>query len=317
MPVSSQLSWSGEAFGLSIRSAVPLPGLVRGVQAPGTRPLTVRIAKLDPLLADRGVRVAEWRDGSGELGLAMGQAEDGYGINVRGAGLYWLSSDGRQVTCAPPMAGATSLWRDYLMGQVLPFAALLQGLEVFHASAVELDGAVTALAGGTGLGKSTLALNLHLAGAGFVTDDVVAVELRGGEAVVHPGLASVKVRRAATDLVDVGQLGSPLSSTGEELRYVLDAARTALPLGTFCVLERSPDRSLGIEAVADPARSLLGSTFNLVVKTPERLVGQLEVCAAIASRARVLRVLVPDRPDAVIAEQLRASLSGEAAAAAR
>jgi hypothetical protein len=317
VPLNSHLSWSGEAFGLSIRSAIPLPGLVRGVQPAGTRPLVIRIAKLDPRLADRGVRVAERRDKSGELTRAIGQDEDGYGISVRGAGLYKLTSDGQQVTCAPPMAGAMSVWRDYLMGQVLPFAALLQGVEVFRASAVELDGAVLALAGGTGLGKSTLALNLHLGGARFVTDDVVAVELQGGEVVVQPGLASVKVRRAATDAVDFGQLGSPVSSSAEEVRYVLDAARTSLPLGTFCLLERSLDGSLKMEEMSDPARALLASSFNFLVTTPERLAGHLGVCAAIASRARVVRVFVPERPDAAIAAQLRSSLSGEAAATAR
>jgi hypothetical protein len=313
--ISSKLGWSGEAFGLSIRSAIPLPGLIRGVQPAGTRPLGIGVAKLDPPVAGRAERVAELRQDSGQVVLAIDQDEDGYRIDVHRAGAFWLTADGRRVTCAPPVAGASKAWRDYLMGQVLPFAALLQGLEVFHASAVELDGGAVAFAAASGLGKSTLALNLHVAGAGFVTDDVVAVDLSEGEAVVHPGLASAKVRRAAADLVDSRQLGSPAGGDSDELRFDLDAARTPLPLRAFCVLDRSPDGSLRVDEVADPARWLLASTFNLVVNTPERLAGQLEVCAAIAHGARVLRVFVPERPDAALAAELRTSLARAAAAA--
>ncbi len=156
---------------------------------------------------------------------------------------------------------------------------------------------------------------MHLAGAGFVTDDVVAVELRDGAAVAHPGLASVKLRRTAADLVDCRGLGSPASSDALELRYVLDAVRDPLPLTTFCVLDQSPDGSLSVEGVADPGRWLLASTFNFVVDTPERLARQLDVCAAIARDARVLRVFVPDRPDADLAARLRASLAQAAVVA--
>ena len=56
--------------------------------------------------------------------------------------------------------------------------------------------------------------------------------------VAHPGLASVKLRRTAADLVDCRALGSPASSDALELRYVLDAVRAPLPLTTFCVLDQ-------------------------------------------------------------------------------
>ena len=171
--------------------------------------------------------------------------------------------DGSHVTCVPAPDGDWTFTR-YLIGQVLPFAALLQGLEVFHASAVELDGSVVALAGGTGVGKSTLALNLHLGGAGYVTDDVVAVELRDGEVLAHRGLSVVKVRRAASDLVDSALLGSPALSHPHELRYLIDAVETPLPLGTFCILERSDDRSLESRKPAVPRGDFLParSTFS-------------------------------------------------------
>ena len=258
--------------------------------------------------------MAEWRDESGVTTLAIDQDERRYRFEVHGAGVYDLARDGSHVTCVPAPDGDWTFTR-YLIGQVLPFAALLQGLEVFHASAVELDGSVVALAGGTGVGKSTLALNLHLGGAGYVTDDVVAVELRDGQVLVHRGLSVVKVRRAASDLVDSARLGSPAVSDTHELRYLIDAVETPLPLGTFCVLERSDDRSIRIEEAGDSPWQLLASTFNLLVDTPERLAAQLDVCAAISRSARVLNVHVPDRPDAAVAAQLSTALARAAAAA--
>jgi hypothetical protein len=299
---SSDRFWTGEAFGLSITSAVSLPGLEPGERRHGPRPLTIELVpQLEP---GDGERVLEWRDADEVPALVIDADERGFHFDVRGSGRYELSADGRRALCAPT-PGAGFSWRRYLMGQVIPFAALLQGLEVFHASAVELGGSVVALAAGSGLGKSTLALNLHLGGAGFVTDDVLAVELHGDEPLVHSGLGAAKVRRAASELVDPARLGAPANSDAHESRYLIEPVPGPLPLGTFCALERSPDGVVRVaEAEAAPLR-LIASTFNLVVATPARLDAQLAVCAAIARRARVLTVAVPDRPDKRSAAQLR------------
>jgi hypothetical protein len=283
---------------------VSLPGLRRSVRPEGPRPLVIRVAELEPARAAGGVCIGHTFDTSGRPTVVISQVDDGYRMDVEDAGAYWLASDGTEVICAPRAPGSWS-WRRYLMGQVMPFAALLQGLEVFHASGIELDGEAVVLSGGTGVGKSTLALNLHLAGAGFVADDVVAVELCDGELVVHPGLRNVKVRRSAAGLVESRGLAPPATVDAEELRFIVNAVPEPLPLGTFCALELSPDGSLSVEPLVNSARRLLASTFNLVITTPERLASQLEICAAIGHRARALRVRVPDRPDVEVAAELR------------
>ena len=56
------------------------------------------------------------------------------------------------------------------------------------------DGVVL-LAGESGSGKTTLAAELMLAGLRFIADDVVALSLRGGELVVHPGPGLMSLRR--------------------------------------------------------------------------------------------------------------------------
>jgi hypothetical protein len=53
---------------------------------------------------------------------------------------------------------------------------------------------------------------------------------------------------------------------------------------------------------------LLASTFNLVVDSPERLVKQLDVCAAIARSCRLFCLEMPPRPGVEVARTVHAHL---------
>jgi hypothetical protein len=311
------LSWTGSAFGLSIRSSFALPGFHRGGALASGRRLDLA---LRPPTSSRpatdATRIYEWRDPTGMPVLAIDSAPPGYRFYVEGVGAYELDSSGTHASCTPdPKSGW--LWQRYLLGQVLPFAALLQGLEVFHASAVALGGGAVCFAGPSGAGKSTLAINLHLAGAGILTDDVVAVELVRGRAVVHPGPGAVKIRRAALDLVspDRASLGHLVSSDHHELRYEVAVEERPLPIRTFCLLH--PQAGLErpvIEELPGEPWPLLASTFNLLVDDADRLRAQLDVCQTIARQARMLRVRIPQRPGASVAEALAAGLAAPAVA---
>jgi hypothetical protein len=296
VPSSLHQLWSGRAFGLSIHSEFRLPGLREGVEArTGERALDIEYVSPAPLDERQvGERVCEWRDEGGRVTLGIDQTDSGYRFLVANVGLYELSGDGRRLRCRPvPAAGW--YWRRYLIGQVLPFAALLQGLEVFHASAVEIDGSAIAISGPSGLGKSTLALELHLGGAGFLTDDVLALETRDNVVLAHAGLAMTKVRRATAQ----GML---------EVRRPVMPVAEPLPLEAFCLLRPSEDESLHLtEAVHEP-RELLGATFNLVVASAERLRAQLDLCAAMAEQARLVRTAVPRTIDGRAAQQFRVQL---------
>jgi hypothetical protein len=274
---------------LAIDSEFALPGLCAGAS---------------PVDAERRVSIgllsAAALGETGGVPIRIDSGPDGHTFVVAGVGRFELSASGRRVQCRPvPAAGWE--WRRYLIGQVLPFAALLQGLEVFHASAGEIDGTAVALSGSSGLGKSALALELHLAGAGFVTDDVLAVEHIDGTVMAHPGIALSKVRRR----IPGGVL---------EVRRPVVPVAEPLPLAAFCFLHPSDDEPSLSERVAD-ARWLLGSTFNLVVDEPARLTGQIDTCAAIAAQARILDLGIPAHVDAAVAAELRAGLSAAPAPA--
>lgn len=308
-------TWTGDAFGLSLRSEFPLPGLAPGEDgADGGRGVTLALSPdpADPF--DGTERLQEWHYPDGTLGLTIDRdGERGYRFYLYGAGVFVLAADGSRVLLhLDPEFEDRWDWRRYLIGQVLPFAALLHGLEVFHASAVEIDGGAVLLAGASGLGKSTLALNMHLGGSGFLADDSVAIELDGDRLLAHPAIATAKVREGARDLLredEHGVLHEVVVADEHETRYRVQTAPGPLPFRAVCMLEpgEQPGTLAVSEGKADPWE-LLGSTFNDIIRDPTRLQGQLDLCSRIAEDVPFLRVQVGPRPGRDAADALAAQL---------
>jgi hypothetical protein len=309
-------TWSGNAFGLSLRSEFPLPGLVASEEGRFEGRRIALALSPDPADSfDGAERLQEWHYPDGTLGLTIDRdPERGYRLYLYGAGVFVLAGDGGRAILHLDRAheGAWD-WRRYLIGQVLPFAAVLQGLEVFHASAIEIDGNAVLLAGGSGLGKSTLALNMHLAGAGFLADDSVAIEPGEDRLLAHPAIATAKVREGARGLLREdagGALREVVVSDQHETRYRVETPPGPLPLGAVCMLElaEEPGSLSAGEGEADPWE-LLGSTFNDVVREPARLRGQLDLCSRIAEDVPCLRVQVGPRPGPEAADALAVCLA--------
>jgi hypothetical protein len=244
----------------------------------------------------------------GRLGLALSQhPELGYRMFAHPYGHWLFGADGRSVVAAPPGPLERWLWERFLVGQVLPFAALLQGIEGFHASAFVMDGEVVAIMGTSGAGKSSVGLNAVLGGQALFTDDVLAVETRDGQAICHPGPAMANVRDdELRSRVEHGRLGRIVGRASQTLRVQLERWPGSLPLGAVYFLDRSvPEQDApAFEPTGDP-RLLLAGTFNFVLRTPDRLAKQLDTCAQVADAARMFRVLSPRTvPAAALAEAI-------------
>jgi hypothetical protein len=278
------------AFGLEISLDFDAPGLypAKGPPAgPRTRVELVDESEIDANWHAAGSRrVLEETFGKRRLPdrTIDVHARAGYRLYARHFGVARVSRGGTRIACSPPGVAPWS-WQRFLVGRILPWASVLRGLEPFHASAVDIDGRAVAIVGHSGAGKTSLALQLTARGAGFVTDDVLAVDEQDGVLRAHPGAGIVAVRPAERAVIPRStwrRVGSVLGRSGKTYVQV-PRVDDALPLGAIYFL--AADSGPTVEAVGRPdPRLLLASTFVPGVQAPERLMRQLDVCSAIARR---------------------------------
>ena len=148
----------GVAYGLRLTGGFQAPGLWSGVGGIDMRSVRLELAApaevarswfsrgAEPLLRSPGTR--------GDPLLTLDAHPDGgHLVRADGFGAYLIDRGGRRILLAP---GPVESWRwqRLLIAQAIPVAALLQGLELFPASAVQLDGRVLAFAGASGAGKA-------------------------------------------------------------------------------------------------------------------------------------------------------------------
>jgi hypothetical protein len=313
--LASSGAWRTRAFGLDLEVDFPMPGLEPGAWAGDGRQASVRRTTEDDLRGgwdeSAAERLSELRYPDGRLAVTIDHG-GGQGFLIRASqfGLARVGADGRSADVAPEDLPDWR-WQRYLTGQVFPFLAVLQGLEVFHASAVVIDGAAVAVVAHSGSGKTSLGLNLALDGLPFLADDVLVVEPRDDTVVIHPGIGLANVRRQAAELaerVEQAGLGWRIGESEEEIRMAIRRHDEPVPLKALFYLRRLREGEGAEVELMQPVepRLLLAGTFNFVVRTPERLARQLDVCARIAQSAQVFRVASPPAVDAVaLAREIR------------
>ena len=285
----------GTVFGLDVRTDVPLSFLEHAPALATGRELTIAgwSGAEDSAWSASAEVVCDQREPDGTVSFRIeAHPADGYLIWGPAYGRHLLSRDGSHARF--PSHGATADARQRLLvAQVLPFAALLRGLEVFHASAVVRDGSAIAFVGPSRAGKTSVALELCRRGASFLADDVLTVEHTETCLLGHPGTPIAGLDHTEALRLDrAGLTGSreTVAVNARERLVRMSGAAAPAPLRALFFLERHPAGPARprFEPAAD-AQLLLASTFNSVLTTPQRLRGLLDVCAR-AARLRVERV---------------------------
>jgi hypothetical protein len=315
LPTAARGAAASHAFGLPVALGFPVVGLPTTSCGRDRTPLVVIASGRDALDARwRGAEAEavygrRFPDGRVAM-LIQRNRRDGHRIWAAGYGTYVVAPQLAELECAPPSDVEPWQWQRFLIGQVLPLVALLRGFEVLHASAVAVEDRVVAFVGAVGAGKSSVAIQLMLRSGGFFCDDVLSLELEGGGVRAHPGPAVANLRPSEARLLRERGALDPLRIVGRDasgLRAVVPREERPLPLDRIYFLDRGwSGTELALHETNDP-RLLIGATFNLSIRSPERLARQLEVSSRVAATARMFRARIPARLGAAeLAERIEA-----------
>lgn len=302
-------SWQGHAFGLCVESAFPIPCVPLGC-ARESRHVELELAngrEIDQAWQEPpDLTLIDARDDRRRQLSVAWRRGIGFRIWAPGYGKHLVKEDGRNVRSALPGVPAWR-WQRLLFAQVLPLAAVLQGLEVFHASAVSLGGRAVAFVARSGTGKTSVAAHLVARGAELLTDDVLALEADGARVLAHPGAGMTSLAAHELERIPAGarrRFGKPIGRS-DKVQLAVMPAEGPVPVGVVYFLRRMRDGELRIEDISADAQPLLASSYLRYLQTRQRLVGQLDVCARLAESASIFQV---DVPASVPADGLAAAL---------
>ena len=171
------------AFGLGIRSALPLPELVPKEAAADVAVRVGRAHRLPPeaISVETPFRGAYFQATQEEAYLFWEKVGS---FSVR---------NGCEIIVEPAPGVEERVLRHFILGFALTVLLQQRGRLVLHASAVTVDSGVVAFLGGPGWGKSTMAAAMYARGHSIVADDVTAVRADKAHPVVHPGFPQLKL----------------------------------------------------------------------------------------------------------------------------
>jgi hypothetical protein len=222
---------------------------------------------------------------------------------------FLITSDGRTIICGPQGADFSEAYISYLLGFAMSFALLQMGDEVLHATVIENSGQAIGFLGNSGTGKSTLASYFLGKGSRLVTDDLLRVTFHNQTVIAHPGPPRIKLLpESAAQFMPEATYTLPVNPfTTKKLIVPAAGQRVArgVPLASLYLLDGS-DRIDDINLIrAERLRSgeatltVIASTFNSAVKTPERLTRQLHFAGQVLSKIPILRLSYPRQFDAL------------------
>jgi hypothetical protein len=287
------------AYGLDLHASFPLAGMPT---ASGAGLPSLTLERVDP--AD----IQDLWSGAAGPPLWTGLLGDGYTLAIEqgrnGDTLFGYGDRARfrldptltLLQCAPLHEGLH--WQRVLLGRVLPNVALMRGYEALHASAVDSPEGVVAVAGPSGMGKTTLAVELLRRGWLLCADDVLTLG-EGPEGVrAHPGSPHANVADGPAVAADTRALGATLGHlAGERWIAVHAVAQGPRPVRMVCLLERGAGRPL--EGRTEPATPLPLAPYMLgLAGDAERERRRFERYADLMSTAQLMRVScdTDDRP---------------------
>ena len=251
---------------------------------------------------NRNAPFHEWALPDGTPWTQVYRAASGYLLRFPELADFEVSHDGNTVRGWPvPGVPEPSVQHLYL-NQVFPLALSMQDKLVFHASAVEIDGAAVAFMGESGRGKSTLAASFATSGSRFLTDDGLVVEYVDGTWRILPSHPSIRLWEDSQQaLIAAGApMASPVSYTsksrflaGDDIAFCDQPRRLRCVyfLGTGTAPEPQFERLPAGEALIE----LVKHSFLLDIEERKLLATHFDELSRLASRPLYYRLDYPRR----------------------
>jgi hypothetical protein len=174
-----------------------------------------------------------------------------------------LIENGREVIIDPAEGADPTDTRAVIMGPVQAVLWYQRGLVPLHASAIGLNGRAVALAGPSGVGKSTLAAAFSTRGQTVLSDDICIVNTGDG-ATVLPSTPRLRLWRQALDHFGIPPDGLPRALSRSE-KYLIEgnwAGTEQWQLAAVILLSRGACRQVTIRRVR--GRSAFSSLQDVV-----------------------------------------------------
>jgi hypothetical protein len=266
------------AYGLRLRSDVPIPGL----SPTQTAEVDVAVWFTEQWIFDDVTNETadpffpeSWEDDSREPTLKAWRLAKNFGYRLKYCdGIeFIIDASGAEIWCCCPAAMTIEDVVVYLLGPVLGFVLRLRGRTCLHASVVCIDDQAVALVGPGGSGKSTTAAAFVQLGWPILTDDVAAITFEESAFFIQPAYPHVRLwPKSVMMLFGHAEALPRLVPVGTWDKCYLDLVNkpelfqtTQLPLRAVYVLgERSEtNRTASIEVLsqAEGMMALIANTY--------------------------------------------------------
>jgi hypothetical protein len=198
--LGGSIAWQGAGFGLAVSSDQAL--LPPSRSPSGGERVALRLVEAQFLAQaweaqPQGASLWRTQFPDGALVTVERGPEGEQRIAYGDLAAFQLSADGHELLWAQSTSDDAAVQR-FLLDTCLWWTSTALGFELLHASAVQLAGEkLVAIVGGSGAGKTSLAIELIRQGATLFADDVLAIRREDSRVVVYPGPALMNVPDAS------------------------------------------------------------------------------------------------------------------------
>ncbi len=311
------------AFGLLLRSNLPIPGLIPVRPEHNVSLESSNNALVSVHLNAFPQPAAAIQSGPEELSYASPYKDVGNPVltiwKVTGSRhlrlayfdgtQFWLDREGCEVWATWPDNLTLEDTATYLLGPVLGILLRLRGVTCLHASAVAFGERAVAFVGSEGAGKSTTAAALAQRGHAILSDDVVALAERNGSFLVHPAYPYLSLWPPSVESLYGSAEALPRFSANYEKRCLslpkqeLRFEERVLPLAAIYILgDRRGDPAPVVEELTPQKAflSLVANTFATNTLDSSMRAKEFETLARLAPRVSIRALCAHQDPGRLV-----------------